>query len=224
MSSNLLLQVFLISVALLVTLTLVPPVRAQFGFGPESNYLYNPGQYQPPRTALGPAAPLAPVRAGFSVGNGSYTLEWEVEGGSITLKASRRGSGFVGFAISPTGGMSGADIFIAGVDIQGVPFANDYHHEYQPGGIGSAVPDQTNNYQVLGVYERDGKTTALFQRLLDTRDTVEDIPIQNTVQNILWSIGPPSRGLEYHGPANRGVVKINLLNPPAAFRQSAPLR
>jgi len=54
----------------------------------------------------------------------------------------------------------------------------DYHHEYMAGGVGSAVPDRTNNYQVISVYERDGRTTAVFQRLLDTQDPAEDIAIQ----------------------------------------------
>ncbi len=144
-------KVLLLKISLPLILLLVPLVSSQFGFE-NSNYLYNPYAYPPRQSEQGPIPnpyayppnqqvprqpqPVAPVpvaaagsgpervRAGYSTKNGSYVLEWEVTGPSITFKATRRGTGFVGFAISPTGGMAGADIFIAGIDVNGMPFAN----------------------------------------------------------------------------------------------------
>lgn len=57
---------------------------------------------------------------------GKVFLGWEVdqEAGIITFEMEVVTTGFVGFGISPTGSMSGADIFIAGV----FPNGTSYHH------------------------------------------------------------------------------------------------
>jgi len=57
---------------------------------------------------------------------GRLILEWELntDQTEIIFELSANTTGFVGFGISPQGGMTGADIFIAGVDSNGVPYSS----------------------------------------------------------------------------------------------------
>ena len=57
--------------------------------------------------------------------DGKVTLAWEVDEatGIITFEIEAQTLGYVGFGISPQGSMTGADIFIAGVDPDGKPYA-----------------------------------------------------------------------------------------------------
>lgn len=55
---------------------------------------------------------------------GRITLAWDVDRTAerITFEIIAKPVGWVGFGISPQGSMDGADIFIAGVDGNGVPY------------------------------------------------------------------------------------------------------
>lgn len=54
--------------------------------------------------------------------DGKYILGWEVVGDEIIFEIEAATLGWVGFGISPTGGMTGADIIIGGVMPDGVPY------------------------------------------------------------------------------------------------------
>lgn len=56
--------------------------------------------------------------------NGKVWLAWEYDDatGLVTFEMEVETTGFVGLGISPTGGMTGADIFIAGVDPEGTAY------------------------------------------------------------------------------------------------------
>ena len=45
-----------------------------------------------------------------------YQVEWTTDLETIFIRVTCKTLGFVGFGISPNGGMNGADIFIGGVD------------------------------------------------------------------------------------------------------------
>jgi len=55
---------------------------------------------------------------------GKFVLGWEAnaESDSITFEIEAETTGYVGFGVSPQGSMLDADIFIAGVDPDGVPY------------------------------------------------------------------------------------------------------
>jgi len=57
---------------------------------------------------------------------GRVILEWELSANEteIIFELSANTTGFVGFGISPQGGMTGADIFIAGVDSNGQSYSS----------------------------------------------------------------------------------------------------
>jgi hypothetical protein len=56
--------------------------------------------------------------------DGRIILGWEVSSNSeeITFEIEAKTTGYVGFGVSPQGSMLDADIFIAGVDNNGVPY------------------------------------------------------------------------------------------------------
>jgi len=57
---------------------------------------------------------------------GKVILSWELNAQEtdITFELWAETTGYVGFGISPQGGMAGADIFIAGVDSTGTPYSS----------------------------------------------------------------------------------------------------
>lgn len=55
-------------------------------------------------------------------GEGKYILGWEISGDEIIFEIEAETLGWVGFGISPQGGMTGADIFIGGVLSDGSPY------------------------------------------------------------------------------------------------------
>jgi len=63
------------------------------------------------------------VSGGFTVNDSQYTLRWEVLGPYVTFRAVARGTGYVGFGISPGGTMVEADLFVSGVYDNGTTYA-----------------------------------------------------------------------------------------------------
>ena len=63
------------------------------------------------------------IRGGFTINDNQYTLRWEVHHPFITFRAIARGTGFVGFGLSPKGTMEAADIFISGMYDNGTVYA-----------------------------------------------------------------------------------------------------
>lgn len=61
--------------------------------------------------------------AGISVIKpGEYQLEWEVSAGNLTVTATAKTLGFVGFGISPWGSMMEADLVFAGRHANGTGY------------------------------------------------------------------------------------------------------
>jgi hypothetical protein len=55
--------------------------------------------------------------------DGKFILGWEILGDEIIFEVEVATLGYVGFGISPNGGMRDADIFIAGVFPNGTSYA-----------------------------------------------------------------------------------------------------
>lgn len=73
-------------------------------------------------------------------GEGKYVLRWDVVEDRIEFEVVAGTLGFVGFGISPSGRMTGADIFIAGVRPDGSTY-----------GLVSTFVDSLTSYQKLGI-------------------------------------------------------------------------
>jgi hypothetical protein len=63
------------------------------------------------------------IHGGFTVNGNQYSLRWDVNGHFITFRATARGTGFVGFGLSPKGTMEESDLFIAGMHNNGTVYA-----------------------------------------------------------------------------------------------------
>jgi len=113
--------------------------------------------------------------------------------------------------LSSDEGMLNADIVVASFDETGDVLVDDYLAETESGH--SVVKDTsvggTNDVYSWSGSQSDGETIFTFQRKLVTNDTIGDKPITNGLANIIWAFGFgwPS----YHGQANRGKIKINLI-------------
>ncbi|XP_021952866.1 DBH-like monooxygenase protein 1 [Folsomia candida] len=143
-------------------------------------------------------------------GEGKYILGWEINeaGDEIVFEVEAETLGWVGFGISPQGGMTGADIFIGGVLSDGSTYAQDRF------GIGRTEPkvDDHSDWRLLEAMELPsmGKTILKFSRLLDTCDD-EDYLIGNDTNRLIWAMGDADI-IRYHGTTRRGTKSTNLIH------------
>ncbi|CAL8109979.1 unnamed protein product [Orchesella dallaii] len=136
----------------------------------------------------------------------NYLLKWNV---SLTEKriyfeVTARTTGYIGFGISPNGGMAGADIFIAGAYQNGSQYSSDRHAE----GEFTPTIDSKSDWVLTSASETAPHTTIRFNRLLNTCDDEEDFPITDATVRVIFAMGE-SDTLEYHG-ANKGTKSINF--------------
>ncbi len=61
------------------------------------------------------------------VPNGVYNMWWSFDDKEITIEVKAQTTGYVGFGLSPSGSMAGADIVIGGVDGNLVSFNVSLH-------------------------------------------------------------------------------------------------
>ncbi|CAL8109980.1 unnamed protein product [Orchesella dallaii] len=135
----------------------------------------------------------------------NYLLKWNV---SLTEKriyfeVTAKTTGYIGFGISPNGGMAGADIFIAGAYQNGSQYSSDRHAE----GEFTPIIDTTSDWVLTSASETAPHTTIRFNRLLNTCDE-EDYPITDATVRVIYAMGDTDT-LEHHG-ANKGTKSINF--------------
>jgi hypothetical protein len=142
-------------------------------------------------------------------GDGKYIASWEVDLAKSTIQFSvvAETNGFVGFGISPTGGMLGADIVIGGVTASGASYFKDRH------GTGYVVPpeDASQDWTLDSAIENGTHTSLTFSRALDTCDKDQDMAITANTVKLIWSMGR-SDDLAL-GHVRNGVHSANLLDP-----------
>lgn len=142
-----------------------------------------------------------------------YRLYWKLlEKDEIQFEIHCRASGWVGFGLSPNGGMAGSDIVIGWVDSEGEAYLKDTH------AIGKQAPvvDPVQNWHLIEASEQNGFTVLKIKRKLYTCDEENDSDIKLETQRLIfaWSdYDPDSEQLDwsYHGP-NRIVKSAVLLN------------
>ncbi|OXA49591.1 DBH-like monooxygenase protein 1 homolog [Folsomia candida] len=141
-------------------------------------------------------------------GEGRYLLRWDVVQDTIEFQVEAETLGFVGFGISPSGTMTGADIFIAGVRTDGSTYGQDFHAT----GETTPILDTQQDWRLLEAYEltAENKTILKFSRLLNTCDE-QDFAIGNDTSRIIWALGATD-SIGYHGATNRGTKSMNLVH------------
>ncbi|CAL8132552.1 unnamed protein product [Orchesella dallaii] len=101
--------------------------------------------------------------------------------------------------------MTGADLFIGGVNtVNNTWYGKDYH------GTGKRMPIEDLNGQdwdVMVGSEREGMTSLLIGRLLDTKSPEEDFTISDSDVYVLWSYGENDT-INHH--VARGSRRLNL--------------
>ncbi|CAG7674168.1 unnamed protein product, partial [Allacma fusca] len=122
---------------------------------------------------------------------------------NIVFKVVARTKGFVGFGLSPQGGMNHADVVMGGVK-NGEPYFTDRFS------TGKSEPkiDDNQDWTLLAAEENETHTTLQFERELDTCDN-EDLPINDDTTKFIWSIGATD-DISYH--VKRGVAAVNILD------------
>ncbi|CAL1540453.1 unnamed protein product [Lymnaea stagnalis] len=143
--------------------------------------------------------------------NEDYTLYWNFNSTHIIFKSVVKTKGFVGFGISPDGGMVYSDIAIGWVNDGRAYFIDTFTEGHY---ISSMVAKK--DWQVLSGTEVGDVTTLIFLRKLFPCEP-KNLPISEGTTRVIYSYGPndPSanNSINYHG-YNRGSKSILLLNPP----------
>lgn len=127
-----------------------------------------------------PPAPVSPVFNSTSTAYyenqvdlipGIYRFYWNYTGGAIIGEIQCQTLGWVGFGLSPTGGMDGSDVVVGWIS-NGVTYFTDRHI------VGRAVlPDTNQNWNLLYSGVNNGYTIFKFQRAAVTCDP-QDFSIQ----------------------------------------------
>ncbi|XP_078507306.1 putative DBH-like monooxygenase protein 2 [Lissotriton helveticus] len=141
---------------------------------------------------------------------GRVLLRWDFNKTTekITFELQVKTTGWIGFGLSPSGGMTGADIVIGGVSPASNPttYFADYH------GIGEVPPvqDMVQNYQLEFLSENEGLTTMRFSRKFKTCDPF-DVDVTENTQRIIAAYGN-SDTIHYHGSSQRFMASVQLLS------------
>ncbi|CAG7819392.1 unnamed protein product [Allacma fusca] len=110
---------------------------------------------------------------------------------NITFLITAKTLGYVGFGLSPQGGVEYADIVIGGVR-HGKPYISDYHGE----GNWKQVVDKSQDWQLRSATENGTHTTLEVSRVFNTCDN-DDLPINlhqkrgSTSVSIINPVTPP---------------------------------
>ncbi|XP_028253404.1 DBH-like monooxygenase protein 2 homolog [Parambassis ranga] len=133
-------------------------------------------------------------------------LKWGFDDqyGTITFQLTVNTTGWVGFGLSPNGGMKGADIVIGGLGPSG-----EYFKDLHATGYSMPVEDEEQSYTLLSVHENEEQTIMTFERSIQACDK-NDFHITDHPINVIYAYGTIDE-ISYHGQ-RRGVKQLNLLN------------
>ncbi|XP_055764097.1 DBH-like monooxygenase protein 2 homolog [Salvelinus fontinalis] len=136
---------------------------------------------------------------------------------TITFQLTVKTTGWVGFGLSPNGGMAGADIVIGGVGRD-----SNYFKDYHATGNGFPLVDEKQTYTLLSLIEADGQTTMTFWRAIQSCDQ-EDFHITDSPVKLIYAYVYPrwrssqmsivlvlTDDIEYNS-RTRGTKEVHLL-------------
>ena len=149
------------------------------------------------------------------MGPDQYLLYWNYTSTDITFKAVVKTTGWLGFGISPNGGMPYSDLVVAYLNQNGsVNFTNRYV------GSSNSLP-VINPYQywsMLYYNQQNGFTTAIFTRNLVICNASNSIDIVSGTQFVIFAWGNSfgSSGsftdISYHSSSNRSSSSLPLIS------------
>ncbi|XP_023242130.1 DBH-like monooxygenase protein 1 homolog [Centruroides sculpturatus] len=138
----------------------------------------------------------------------NYEVWWSVEGEWVTFQVEVATRGWIGFGISPNGGMASSDLVIGWVN-NGKAWFHDRHAEgnYQP------IIDDHQDWELLWCCENDTHTSIRFKRMLITCDD-QDLFITNDTTRFIYAYhsDDPTKPdtVMYHGANRRGTVSVMI--------------
>jgi hypothetical protein len=147
-----------------------------------------------------------------------YVLYWNYTNTSLTGEIHVKTNGWVGFGLSPNGGMNGSDVFAAWIYSNGTTNFTDRHILDR-----NVLIDKHQDWILLNSAKNNGYTIIQFTRKIHTCDpNGEDLDIEPGTPRVIFAYNPtlPTNDIFYHGTTNRGSISIPLissLNQKAAY-------
>ncbi|CAG2101817.1 unnamed protein product [Medioppia subpectinata] len=145
-----------------------------------------------------------------------YQLKWFFDDHKqrITFNAMVETTGWVGFGISPNGGMTGSDLVIGWIDEHGRPQFHDRYAEEEE----LPTIDESQDWHLLESGHNGSHTWFTFTRVYYTCDTEMDLHITSDMTKIIWAYSqhkPSSpNAMPQHKAHNRGARNVHLLSIP----------
>lgn len=141
----------------------------------------------------------------------TFILHWNFTKTELIGEIHVMTHGWIGFGITPNGGMDGSDVFVAWIQSNGQVHFTDRHIK-----IRSVIVDSKQDWQLLNCFRKDNYTIIKFKRNIDTCDPTEDLIIEEGTPKVIyaWSTQTPSIGsdISYHGTQNRGSSVVQLIS------------
>lgn len=152
-----------------------------------------------------------------------FVLFWNFSDTDITFRVHAKTTGWLGFGVSPNGGMTGADVIMAWhLPNEGRTVLTDRH------AVGKMRPiiDAQQDWHLIDGREEAGWTIVTFTRKVDTCDAKEDMVLRPVeTQRLIWAMAAdgqdPQGEPDYHS-SNRGTFSYQLLTPPPNERPLPP--
>lgn len=142
-----------------------------------------------------------------------YTVYWNITNENVTFKLNVKTNGWIGFGLSPNGGMLYSDLIVAYYYTNGSIHFTDRHTE---GTIGRPIIDKYQNWHLLHMSKLNGYTTVIFTRKLkiECNDTLNEININiiSGSQYVIYAWGDEFKDdgdISYH-KQNRGSYSLPL--------------
>ncbi|XP_070555178.1 DBH-like monooxygenase protein 1 homolog [Ptychodera flava] len=140
---------------------------------------------------------------------GKVHLFWKYDDTTITFEVHAETLGYVGFGISPNGGMTNSDIVIGWVKD-----GNTYLKDRFASAEGEPGIDDQQDYELIGGMETETHTVLTFSRKIDTCDEKDRVVTSDTLRLIYaYHADDPDTetGLPYHGAEQRGARSVHVL-------------
>ncbi|CAD5114492.1 DgyrCDS3617 [Dimorphilus gyrociliatus] len=140
-----------------------------------------------------------------------YRVFWKEDGHSITFELHvKNKGGWVGFGISPNGGMKGSDIFTAKL-VNGQLTFEDRHAVAKS----KPIKDKLQDWEVIVAKEVGDHVIYKIKRKLQTCDPEEDREIKPGTVRLIWAYGSITSGTDYltqHSDSTkRGTRSVQLI-------------
>ncbi|KXS20636.1 PHM/PNGase F [Gonapodya prolifera JEL478] len=145
-------------------------------------------------------------------------LFWSVnqaEGTATFAIANRQPPTWLGFGLSETGSMRGADIALLRKNSSGGLYLTDMHaSDFVP-----PTEDMSQDLTLITAFQNDNITAFAFRRKIDAQCIDEDLTVRlSTNQWVITAFGSTDN-FAYHGPNNRAAKDLWLLDPQKNFVQ-----